>query len=36
MDFITQKILIKTLNILGKTPFTGLEYGLVAKIWKFH
>ena len=34
MDPKTQKILLKTLKILGKAAFTGLAYGLVAKVWR--
>jgi hypothetical protein len=30
----TKKILIETLKFLGKVAFTGLAYGLVARVWK--
>ena len=34
MDPRTQKILIETLKILGKVVFTGVAYGLIARVWK--
>jgi hypothetical protein len=35
MNPATKKVLIETLKILGKAAFTGLAYGLVAKVWRF-
>jgi hypothetical protein len=34
MDPRTKKILIEILKILGKAAFTGIAYGLVARIWR--
>jgi hypothetical protein len=34
MDCTTKKIIIQTLKILGKAAFTGIAYGLVARIWR--
>lgn len=34
MDTTTKKILIETLKILGKAAFTGIAYGLVARVWR--
>lgn len=34
MDTTTKKILIEILKILGKSAFTGLAYGLVARVWR--
>lgn len=34
MNPTTKKIIIETLKIFGKAAFTGLAYGLVAKVWR--
>jgi hypothetical protein len=30
----TKKIIIEILKIMGKAAFTGIAYGLVAKVWR--
>jgi len=30
----TKKILLELLKILGKAAFSGLAYGLVARVWR--
>jgi hypothetical protein len=30
----TKKIILEILIIIGKAAFTGLAYGLVAKVWR--
>jgi hypothetical protein len=34
MSANTKRILLQTLIIIGKAAFTGLAYGLVAKVWR--
>jgi hypothetical protein len=34
MDPKTKKIIIEILKIFGKAAFTGIAYGLVARVWR--
>lgn len=34
MSPTTKKIIIETLKIIGKAAFTGIAYGLVARVWR--